>query len=100
MLILSNFSYCPLFWFISSTKLLNKQENLQKLLHNDYISSDHLLEKSVKTTIHVRNYRTLCVEISKTINNLNQFRKPTRSNLEQRGYERLVLKYGTLYRTP
>ena len=80
--------------------LVNKEENLQKLFRNDYISSDDLLEKSGRTTIHVRNYRTLCVEISKTINNLNQFRKPTRSNLEQRGYERLVLKYGTLYRTP
>ena len=28
--ILSNFSYCPLVWFISSTKSLNKVENLQK----------------------------------------------------------------------
>ena len=39
--VLSNFDYCPLVWFISSAKSLNKVKNLQKralrFLQNDYV---------------------------------------------------------------
>ena len=72
--ILSNFDYCPLVWFISSAKLLNKVENLQKRAHlqNDYHSSyETLLHKSGKTTVNVRDLRNLCKEISKSLHNLN-----------------------------
>ena len=52
------FDYCPLVWFISSTKSLKKVENLQKralrFLPNGYHSSyETLLQKSGKTTVNV-----------------------------------------------
>ena len=72
----SNFDYCPLVWFISSAKSLNKVENLQKralrFLQNDYHSSyETLLHKSGKTTVNVQNLRNLCKEIFKSLSNLN-----------------------------
>ena len=56
--IVSNFDYCPLVWFISSAKSLKKVENLQKralrFLHNDCHSSyETLLHESGKTTLNV-----------------------------------------------
>ena len=73
---LSNFNSCPLIWSISSAKSLNKVENLQKrvlrFLRNDYRSSyDELLKESGKNTANVSNYRSLCIEIFKTLNNIN-----------------------------
>ena len=73
---LSNFNSCPLVWSISSAKSLNKVENLQKrvlrFLRNDYRSSyNELLKESGKNTVNVSNYRTLCIEIFKTLNNIN-----------------------------
>ena len=74
--ILSNFNYCPLVWSITSAKSLNKVENLQKralrFLHNDYSSSyEELLKKSEKSTVNVSNYCSLCIEIFKTLNDIN-----------------------------
>ena len=74
--ILSNFNSCPLVWFITSSKSLNKIENLHKralrFLFDDYQSSyDQLLVRSGKPSLNVRNYRNLYIEIYKTINNLN-----------------------------
>ena len=74
--ILSNFDYCPLVWSISSSKSLNKVENLQKralqFLHNDYCSSyEELLKTPGKTTVNVSNYRSLCIEIFKTLSDIN-----------------------------
>ena len=68
--VLSNFNYCPLVWFISSTKSWKKIENLQqralRFLLNDYESSyEKLLEKSDKSTI-IYN-----LEVFKTIYELN-----------------------------
>ena len=56
--VLSNFNYCPLVWFISSTKSWKEIENLQKralrFLLNDYQSSyEKLLEKSDKSTTNL-----------------------------------------------
>ena len=75
-LILSNFNYCPLVWFISPAKSLNKVESLQKralrFLHNDCNSSyEELLKKSGKSNANVSNYRSLCIEIFKTLNDIN-----------------------------
>ena len=72
----SNFNYCPFVWSISSTNSLLNEENLLKralrFLHNDYSSSyQELLKMSGKTTINICNYRTLCNEILKTLNNIN-----------------------------
>ena len=74
--ILSNFNHCPIVWSISTAKSLNKVENLQKralrFLHNDYSSSyEELLKKSGKSTVNVSNYRSLCIEIFKTLNDIN-----------------------------
>ena len=61
---------------LSTAKSLNKIESLQKralwYLYNDYsISYEGLLEKAGKVKMNVYRLRNLCVEICKTINNLN-----------------------------
>lgn len=60
---ISNFKYCPLVWISSSTKSLTRIQNLQKrtlpFLLNNYVSS----------------YVQKCVEINKTINDLNKEQK-------------------------
>ena len=55
---------------------LNKVENLLKralrFLHNPYSSShEELLKKSGKSTVNVSNYRSLWIEILKTLNDIN-----------------------------
>ena len=74
--VLSNFNYCPLVWMLSSVKFSNKIENLQKralrFILSDYKSSyDELLRLSGSCAINVRLKRSLCVEIYKTLNDLN-----------------------------
>ena len=74
--VLSNFNYCPLVWMLSSVKSLNKIENLQKralrFMLSDYKSSyDELLRLPGSCAINVRLKRSLCVEIYKTLNDLN-----------------------------
>ena len=63
-------------WVLSSVKSLNKIENLQKralrFMLSDYESSyDELLRLSGSCTIHVRLKQNLCIEIYKTLNDLN-----------------------------
>ena len=72
----SNFNYCPLVLYFSSSKLLQKIERIQecvlRFLCNDHKSSyDDLLTRSKKCTMQVAHQRTLSVEIFKTIKNLN-----------------------------
>ena len=55
---------------------LNKVGNLQKgalhFLHNDYSSyTKNYLKKSGKSTVNVSNYCNLCIEIFKTLNDIN-----------------------------
>ena len=74
--VLSNFNYYPLVWMLSSAKSLNKTENLQKralrFMLSDYERCyDELLRLSGSCAINVRLKRNLCVEIYKTLNNLN-----------------------------
>ena len=74
--IVSNFNYCPLVWMFLSTQSLNKIENLQKralrFLYDDFEASyEDLLSKGGKSKMNVRRLRTLCVEIYKTLNDLN-----------------------------
>ena len=61
----------------SSAQSVNKIENLQKqalrFLYDDFEASyEDLLSKGGKSTMNVRSLRTLCVEIYKTLNDLNQ----------------------------
>ena len=74
--IFSNFGYCTHVWVFSHKKSLNKIESLHKralsFLLNDYESSyEELLEKSGKCSMNLRRKKFLCIEIYKTINNLN-----------------------------
>ena len=70
----SNFAYCPLVWYFSSAKSLQKIEKIQeralRFLHNDHLSSyGDLLSKSERCTMHVSRLRVLCIEVFKTLKN-------------------------------
>ena len=70
--VFSNFNYCPLVWYFSSSKSLQKIERIQeralRFLFNDHKSSyGDLLIRSKKCTMQVVRQRTLCIEIFKTI---------------------------------
>ena len=74
--IISNFNYCPLVWYFSTAKQLQKIEKIQervlRFLHDDY-ESDYLtlLKASGLVSMEIRCMRYLCIEIYKTLNNLN-----------------------------
>ena len=68
-----NFNYCPLVWHFTSMTSTNKIESIQKralrLLFNDYTSTyDSLIAKANKPTMGLKRYRTLALEIFKTLN--------------------------------
>ena len=72
----SNFNYCTLVWMFSSAKSLNKVESLQKralcFLYDNYDSSvESILKLAGKSTMNVNRLRSLSIEISKTLNNIN-----------------------------
>ena len=72
----SNFKYCLLVWMFSSPKSLNKIESLQKralrFLYEDYVSSyEELLQKAGKETMKNYRLRSLCIEIYKSVSNIN-----------------------------
>ena len=71
----SDFNFCLLVWMCSSAKSLNKVESLQKralrFLYEDVSSYEELLQKAGKKTIKVKRLRSLCIEIYKSINNIN-----------------------------
>ena len=72
----SNLNYCFVVWHFCKQKSSQKVENLQKralqFLQNDYTSSyDDLLENSNKSTMTIQRLRTLCLEILKTLHQLN-----------------------------
>ena len=72
----ANFNYCPLVWMFLRASSLKKIQNLQKralrFLYNDYeISYEELFLKSDRAIVNVNRLRILCIEIYKTINNLN-----------------------------
>ena len=69
--IISNFNYCPLVWMFSSTQSLNKIENLQERALSFEASYEALLSKGGKSKMNLRRLRTLCIEIYKTLNDLN-----------------------------
>ena len=68
----SNFSYCPLVWYFSSSKSLQKIEQIQesalRFLYNDHTGlCNDLLVNSDKCTMLVARRRILCIEILKTV---------------------------------
>ena len=72
----SNFDYCPLAWMFFNAKSLKKVENLQKrvfhFLYEHYNSPlENIRKKSGKVCMEVNRLRYLCIEIYKTINNIN-----------------------------
>ena len=76
ILIYSNFNYCLLVWHFCNQKSSQKVENLQKralqFLQNDYTSScTDLLENLNKSIMTIQRLRTLCLEIFKTLRQLN-----------------------------
>ena len=69
----SNFNYCPLVWYFSTAKQLQKIEKIQervlRFLHDDYVSDFlTLLKASGSVSMEVRRMRYLWVEIYKTLN--------------------------------
>ena len=74
--ILSHFNYCPLVWYFSTGKQIQKIEKIHervvRFIHDDYHSNYvSLLLSTNSSTMEVRRMRAPCVEIYKTLNNLN-----------------------------
>ena len=74
--ITANFSYCPLVWHFCSAKSSQKIESIFKrslhFLFSDFNSSyEELLVKANRPSMNVYRLRVLCMEIYKTINNMN-----------------------------
>ena len=72
----SNFIYSSLVWIFSSAKPLNKVESLKKralcFLYEDYVSwYEEISQKAGKETMKINRLRSLCIEIYKSINNIN-----------------------------
>ena len=73
---MANLNYCPLVWIFSNVVSLEKIKNLQKralrFLYESYNTSyEDLSLKSSFSSMNVKRLRTLCVEIFKTLNNIN-----------------------------
>ena len=56
----------------STSKIESIQKRALRLLFNNYASTyDSLLAKAIKPSIEIKHYRTLALEIFKTLNDLN-----------------------------
>ena len=76
--IFANFNYCTLVWHVSFLKSLKKVEDIQKraprFLHDDNESSyEQLLIQTGKNSMNVKRLKSLCIELFKTINNMNPY---------------------------
>ena len=74
--VLSNFNYCPLVWYFTTANRLQKVEKIQqralRFITDDYVSNyETLLRDTEMTTMRVRQMQNLCIEIYKTLSNLN-----------------------------
>ena len=73
---LSNFNYCPLVWYFTTTNQLQKIEKIQqralRFITDDYVSNyETILRDTEMTTMRARQMQNLCIEIYKTLSNLN-----------------------------
>ena len=84
---MAKFNNCPLVWMFSSDVSLQKIENLQKRAPRFSDKScntyEDLLLKSGFSSINVTRLRTLCIEIFKTLNDLNPSFMKENFNLRQ-----------------
>ena len=74
--ILANFNYCPLVWYFTSAKQINKIEKIEeralRYISDDYDSNyQQLLENNKFVLMEIKRKQTLCMEIFKTFNDLN-----------------------------
>ena len=74
--VISQFTYCPIIWMFSGRKsnnLVNRiHERALRIAYNDYVSDfNSLLLRDKSLTIHQQNIQTLCIEIYKTLHDLN-----------------------------
>ena len=74
--VLSNFNYCPLVWYFTTTNQLQKIKKTQQMalrfITDDYVSNyETLLRDTEIITMPVRQMQNLCIEIYKTFSNLN-----------------------------
>ena len=65
--IYSNFNYSPLVWM----EIESLHKRALRFLLNDYVSSYEQFEKSGKCSMNIHRLRCLCIEIYKTLNDLN-----------------------------
>ena len=74
--VLSQFNYCPLVWYFTTAKQLQKIERIQERalrFITDYYTStyEELLINMGMASMRVRQMQNLCIEIYKTLSNLN-----------------------------
>ena len=74
--VLSHFNYCPLVWYFTTAKQLQKIERIQeralRFITDDYTSTyEELLINTGMASMQVRQMQNLCIEIYKTLSNLN-----------------------------
>ena len=73
---ISQFNYCPLIWMCHCHTINNKinslHESCLRIIYNDYRSSfEYLLDRDKGVTIHLKNVRTLAIEMFKVSKNLS-----------------------------
>ena len=73
---LENFNYCPLVWYFTSAKQINKIEKIQeralRYILDDYDSDNlQLSENNNFVSMEIKREQTLCTEIFKAFNDLN-----------------------------
>ena len=74
--VFSHFNYCPLVWYFTTAKQLQKIEKIQeralRFITDDYETPYEMLMRNTETTtMRVRQMQCLCVEIYKTLSDLN-----------------------------
>ena len=74
--VLSHFNYCPLVWYFTTARQLQKIEKIQerasRFITDDYLSSyETLLTSTEMTSMRIRQMHNLCIEIHTTLSNLN-----------------------------
>ena len=72
--VFSHFNYCPLVWYCTTAKQLQKIEKIQeralRFITDDYETPYEMLMRNTET-MRVRQMQSLCVEIYKTLSDLN-----------------------------
>ena len=74
--VFSHFNYCPLVWYFTTAKQLQKidkiQERALRFITDDYETPYEMLMRNTETTtMRVRQMQNLCVEIYRTLSDLN-----------------------------